>query len=163
MSALRAKLQAALLIIGGLLAGVGAWMAASIDVPAGGGDIPTGFAVLFSWAIVAIGVAVLSLGLVLLDETGVGSVLSRTQRRLVQGGGVLLLLAAVAPVAGVLLLPVLYGLLGPGSAGEPNTILSTLLVGWLGVIALGGLAILGGVGWRLVEASTDAMDASGLP
>lgn len=158
MATLRAILQAVLTVLGVSVAFFGATLAASIDVPPGGGDIPTGFAMLFSWALVAIGVATAALGLVLLDETGVGAYLARGQRRLVRAGGGLLLVAAVLPFLGVLLLPVLLGYGTPGGPETDDTLLSVVLFVWLAITALGVLGVLSGVVWRVIDILADHLD-----
>lgn len=154
MASLRSYVQAALTALGALLAGIGASLAASIQTPPGGGDIPTGFALIFSWGLTAVGIGIFALGAVILDDSGLGAYLSPRQRLVIRVGGGLLLFAAVAPIVGLLFLPVL---LGHGTPGEPNTLLSTLLLGWLGIAALGGLGIVGGVTWRALEALLDVV------
>lgn len=152
MVSLRAILQVVLTGLGLLLAAAGATLASSIDVPPGGGDIPTGFATLFSWGLTGVGILVFSLGVVLLDDTGLGSLFGADQRRVIRLGGGLLLASSLLPFAALLLLPLLMGaLVGPG-AGLTDTVFSLVLVGWLGMAMLGGLGIAGGIGWRLGEA-----------
>lgn len=151
MASLRSYVQAALTAVGVLLAGFGASLAASIETPPGGGDIPTGFALIFSWGLTAVGIATFALGAAILDDSGLGVYLSRRQRLAVRVGGGLLLFAAVAPILALLLLPVFYGVLGHGAPGDPNQLLSTLLMGWLAIAGLGGIGILGGIGWRALE------------
>lgn len=151
MASLRAMLQAALTGLGLLVAFAGAMLAASIDVPAGGGDIPTGFAMLFSWGLTAVGIAVFAFGLVLLDDSGLGSFFAHAQRRVIRIGGGFVLLAAALPFLALFLLPVFYGMLGPAGPGQPNALLSNVVMVWLGVATLGALGIVGGVSWRLCE------------
>lgn len=151
MASLRAMLQAALTGLGLLVAFAGAMLAASIDVPAGGGDIPTGFAMLFSWGLTVVGIAVFAFGLVLLDDSGLGSFFAYAQRRVIRIGAGFILLAAILPFLALFLLPVFYGVLGPAGPGQTDTLLSTLLMVWLGIATLGGLGVVGGVAWRLGE------------
>lgn len=152
MASLRAYLQAALTVLGVLLAGFGASIAATIDVPPGGGDIPTGFAIMFAWALVAIGVAVFALGATLLDETGLGAYVSRRQRLAIRIGGACLLLAAVAPFLAIAAFPLYTGAMHPPPSGE-QALLSNLIMAWLGLVALGGTGIAGGILWRVGEAA----------
>lgn len=162
MTSIRAAFQAAVTGLGVLVVAFGVSVAASIETPPGGGDIPTGFATLFSWALVAVGVVLTGIGLVLLDDTGLGAYLERGQRRLVRAGGALLLAAALLPFVAVLLLPVLFGLVGPGTGRDPNAVLSNALLAWLALVGLGGLGVLSGVGWRLVDALRERFD-DGIP
>lgn len=149
--ALRAVLQAALTGVGLLVAVAGAMLAASIDVPPGGGDIPTGFAMLFSWGLTAVGIAVFALGLVIMNDSGLGAFFAHAQRRVIRIGGGFILLAALLPFVALLLLPVFYGMLGPTGPGQPDAVLSNVVMVWLGIATLGGLGVAGGVSWRLGE------------
>ena len=152
MASLRAILQAALTGVGLLVAAAGATLAASIDVPPGGGDIPTGFAMLFSWGLTGIGIAVFAFGLVIMNDSGLGSFFAHAQRRVIRIGAGFILLAAALPFVALFLLPVFYGVLGPAGPGQPDTILSTVVMVWLGIVMLGGLGVVGGVVWRVGEA-----------
>lgn len=152
MAPLRAILQAALTGLGILVAVAGATLAASIEVPPGGGDIPTGFALLFSWGLTGVGIAVFAFGLVLLDDSGLGTFFTHSQRRVIRIGAGFILLAALLPFIGLFLLPVFYGVLGPTPPGQTDTLLSNILMVWLGIATLGGLGVVGGVIWRIGEA-----------
>ena len=151
MASLRAMLQSALTGLGVLVTFAGASIAASIETPPGGADIPTGFATLFAWGITGIGVAVFALGLVIMNDSGMGSFFSHSQRRVIRLGAGFILLAALLPFAALFLLPVFYGLLGPAGPAQPDSLLSTVVMVWLGIATLGGLGVVGGVAWRLGE------------
>lgn len=152
MASLRAMLQAGLTGLGVLVAVAGATLAASIEVPPGGGDIPTGFAMIFAWGLTGVGIAVFALGLVLLDDSGLGTLFTHSQRRVIRIGGGFILLAALLPFAALFLLPVFYGVLGPTAPGQTDALLSNVLLVWLGIATLGGLGVVGGVAWRVGEA-----------
>lgn len=158
MASLRAYLQAALTGLGFLVAAFGASLAATIETPPGGGDIPTGFAIIFSWGLIVIGAAIFSLGAVILDDSGLGAYFSHHQRLAIRIGGGLLLLAAIAPIAFLVLLGAFYGLFGPSGPGQTDTLLSTLLLIWLVITALGGTGIVGGVLWRVGEATIEYVE-----
>lgn len=151
MASLRAMLQSALTGLGVLVAVAGASIAASIETPPGGADIPTGFATLFAWGLTGIGIAVFALGLVIMNDSGMGSFFSHSQRRVIRLGAGFILLAALLPFVAILLLPLLFGMLGPGGLGQPDALLSNVIMVWLGIATLGGLGVVGGVVWRLGE------------
>lgn len=151
MASLRAMLQAALTGFGLLVAFVGATLSASIDVPPGGGDIPTGFAMLVTWGLTAVGIAVFAFGLVIMNDSGLGSFFAHGQRRVIRIGGGFILLAAVLPFLVLFLLTAFYGVLGPTGPGQTDVILSNIVMVWLGIATLGGLGVVGGVTWRVGE------------
>lgn len=161
MASLRAYAHGLFSSLGVVLIGIGSSLAASIDVPKGGGDIPSGFAFLFSYALVGIGIGSLGLGSVLLDDSGIGSYLTIHQRRFIRAGGGLLLVGAIAPFFALLVVPVILTGLLPGHAGG-EALISTLLMVWLAILALGVLGHVIGVGWRIVDALVDLID-SGIP
>jgi|GEM_PF-3385767 len=152
MASLRAYLQAALTVLGLLVGGVGVALSATIEIPPGGSDIPTGFAIIFAWGLVAVGTGIFAIGALILDDTGLGAYVSHHQRLAIRIGGGFLLLAAITPVLALIALPVFYGAMGPAGPGQSETLFSAVIIGWLAVTAIGGLGVVGGVLWRAGEA-----------
>lgn len=159
MASLRAYLQAALTVLGLLVASVGVSLAATIEIPPGGGDIPTGFALIFAWGLVAVGVGIFAVGALILDDTGLGTYLSHHQRLAIRVGGGFLLLAAITPVLALIALPIFYGAMGPAGPGQTEMLFSAVILGWLAITAIGGIGVLGGVLWRVGEAVVAFVDS----
>lgn len=148
MPSARGVTRVVLVGLGVLLVAGAANVLQSVETPPGGGDIPGGFAVLFAYLLGFVGLGLFAAGVLLLDDTGVGAYFSTRQRQVVRVGGALLGLAALAPVLAVFALPLLLGAAGPGASGG---LLPALALGWLALLALGTVGVLGGVLWCIGE------------
>lgn len=112
-------------------------MLLSLETPARP-DIPHGFAILFLYVLAWAGITVTSLGLAIPPGEGYGIRFRRGQR-------LLFVLAAVASVASAVVPFVALTLI----YSQPNV----AVYSWLGTITVAVLALVGGVGWRAVDAA----------